>query len=342
MQFNEFNKIRQFFNAEVFLQDNFDIDVLINQLIVAKNINQKIKIIYGETYDKYGLTIDSLKYYFVLHIIKTLIEKAGIEVEAVLMIGDIASIRNDSVLEKENLLMQIDKNIELIRKIKEEFSLTFDIVKLSEYSLKNKTERKIEKLIGNYSQDIEIQELLKKTILKNKYSEELKSKFKYTFEEIAIISDFDFKIGPPREIYYDQISQKINNGKPFGIYLKPTFPLGLNYDFYINNPEIEQFGLTPYKAGSNKLQDFRIVLTKQTFSEIKQLIINSYVPQYIDLPNALNELLIILNLAEAVKHNNFEPISLYNPYKQLMKNQFEQKTKIYKLFKEQFYGYFKN
>ena len=31
--------------------------------IIEKFIRKKIKIIYGETYDEYGMTIDSLKYY---------------------------------------------------------------------------------------------------------------------------------------------------------------------------------------------------------------------------------------------------------------------------------------
>ena len=63
-----------------------------------------------------------------------------------------------------------------------------------------------------------------------------------------------------------------------GIYLKPTYPLGQNFLFYLQNPEIEKFGLTPYKAGSNKMQDFRIIYGKTTPEELENLLAKTEIP----------------------------------------------------------------
>ena len=41
-----------------------------------------------------------------------------------------------------------------------------------------------------------------------------------------------------------------------------AFQLVENYLFYLINPEIEKYGLTPYKAESNKLENNRIVIGK--------------------------------------------------------------------------------
>lgn len=120
-------------------------------------------------------------------------------------------------------------------------------------------------------------------------------------EEIAIISDYDLKLGPPREKYYDKVAQIYKNGNPLGIYVKPTYPLGLNYDYFINHPEIEEFGLTPYKAGSNKLQQNRFVLNNTSRSQLQRFIKTSFISKHPELPNPLKDLYDICQLSKAIR-----------------------------------------
>jgi len=60
------------------------------------------------------------------------------------------------------------------------------------------------------------------------------------------------------------------------MYLTPTQPLGQNFAFFLTHPEIEEYGITPYKAGSNKLQDFRIILGETPLRRAKELLETSF------------------------------------------------------------------
>ena len=50
------------------------------------------------------------------------------------------------------------------------------------------------RLIFNKSKDLKI--IAQKTILKNRQSQEEESGFAYTLEEVALIMDYDMKVGP--------------------------------------------------------------------------------------------------------------------------------------------------
>jgi hypothetical protein len=151
-----------------------------------------------------------------------------------------------------------------------------------------------------FNKSEELKEIARKTILQNRQSQEEKAGFEYVLEEVALIMGFDIKVGPPREIYYDQIAKKLGAGLN-GIYLRPTYPLGMNFDFFINHPEIEEFGLTPYKAGSNKMQNQRIIIDKTSAQSIRDLIKNSYIPRDVFLANPILDLACIVAMAEQVE-----------------------------------------
>lgn len=178
----------------------------------------------------------------------------------------------------------------------------------------------------------EIEDLLEKTILQNRLKQELELGFRYALEEIAIISDYDLKIGPPREQYYDKASQIYSKSKPLGLYVKPTYPLGLNYDYFINNPEIEEFGLAPYKAGSNKLQRNRFILNFTSREQLEQLIKMSFEPKYEDLPNPLKEMYTTYALSKSIC-NNTEIDVTFKDYSS---------GSLYKLLIDEFDEYFAN
>ena len=146
-----------------------------------------------------------------------------------------------------------------------------------------------------------VQQLFAKTVLKNKIAQEKLVGFQYAVEAVATSLQFDIKIGPPREQYYDKAAQIIgsetNLGNVYGIYLRPTYPLGENFSYFILNKEIEEFGITPYKAGSNKLQDNRIILGQTTQGQLESLVNTSYIPTNMYLANPVVDLYTIADLA---------------------------------------------
>ncbi len=263
-------------------------------LVVDKS--KPIRIIYGETYDEYGLTIDSLKYYLFLSLLHKTLEEMGITVESFVIIGDLHSIKNKIVKNKDGLLSDAKARLDQINKIKSKLKLKFKPVLMSNLFKETRYLDRLSTITKKFNDSDELKQIAKNTVLQNKQSQEEKTGFGYTLEEVALIMDFDIKIGPPREIYYDQLAQKLGSSLQ-GIYLRPTYPLGVNFDFYINNPEIEEFGLTPYKAGSNKMQDQRIILGKTSEQTIRDLINSSYIPQNIFLANPILDLACIVGMA---------------------------------------------
>ena len=59
----------------------------------------------------------------------------------------------------------------------------------------------------------------------------------YAFEEIATIIEYNIKVGPPRERFYDEparfIAGAIGNPPLSSVYLHPTFPLGVGPDLFL-------------------------------------------------------------------------------------------------------------
>jgi hypothetical protein len=302
----------------------FDVEEIIEK-IYSKKV---IRIIYGETYDRYGTTIDSLKYYLFLSLLRKILEEMGIKVESFMITGDLHSIKNKTVKNKEDLLLDAKIRLNQINKIKSKLGLKFksslmsDIFETIEFRDRLKTVTKI------FDKSGELKEMAKKTILRNRQSQEEKEGFGYTLEEVALIMNYDIKIGPPREIYYDQLAKKLGAGI-CGIYLRPTYPLGENFDYFINHPEIEEYGLTPYKAGSNKMQDKRIIIGKTSEQTIRELIETSYMPRDILLANPILDLASIITMSEQI-----EIEEMNGKIQELMNNREEMVNRLLKLIKE--------
>ena len=285
-----------------------NIKELLDFLQKIKKGNKPIRLMYGETYDSFGITIDSLKYYLFLSVLHRTLEQGGFIVESTILVADTASVLNSSVKNKDSLLQDGIKRLEKINKIIQIYSLKTRVVLMSEL-FKNIQVKNAIKEVSIYAQSSKIvQNLFEKTVLQNKISQERGMGYQYASEAVATALQFDIKIGPPREIYYDQsatiIGKDLNLGMVYGIYLKPTYPLGKDFSFFISNPEIEEFGITPYKAGSNKLQDFRIVLGSTSQEVTNNLIINSFISKDLTLANPVVDLYFIAELAKSSLERN--------------------------------------
>jgi hypothetical protein len=302
-------QIKQFLESGIFSSSENNFGALATKLEKLAESKDPIKIVYGETYDQFGLTLDSLKYYFVLHIFHELINENVSK--CTIIIGDIASLRNQNSLESENAIKdEIKNNITIINSIIKKFDLNIEPVLMSQIFTESSFETNLQSVTAQYQQSGDIKNLFEKTVLENRLKQEQETDFLYSREEVAIIMNYDIKVGPPREKYYDQVASKVKSSLSKsdlqGIYVSPTYPLGFNFDYFICNPEIEKYGVTPYKAGSNKLQDHRIILKDIKPDIIKNLIDNSFLPKDPILPNPLLDLYIIADLAKRVIDKDYD------------------------------------
>lgn len=253
-------------------------------LLVARSANRPLQIFYGETVDEFGMPVDSLKYYFFLSFLQKHLESIGILTEASVVIADVASLLNDSAREKQDAIAaSVKRRKKLLDKIITVYDLPITIRLMSDiFDSDDYEERRsqVDRVTKNPAVFAKIEPLLSKTVLVNRLAEERKKKFHYALDAIATGLLFNMKIGPPRERFYDEAGQIItkeiaDHGEGENlrcIYLQPTHPLGLNFAFFLTHPEIEEYGVTPYKAGSNKLQDYRIALGETPLSKANELI----------------------------------------------------------------------
>ncbi|MEK7577766.1 MAG: hypothetical protein AAB492_04090 [Patescibacteria group bacterium] len=251
-----------------------------------------VKILYGETYDLLGITIDSLKYYLFV----------GLFPDSTILIADTASAINQSSGDTQTIFDEGKKRLSHIQEIIQTYHLPIHVTLMSELFKEPHVQELIKQMQDVVIQSPKIQTMLQKTVLQNRIKQEDKSTYKYAVEAIATSLSFDLKVGPPRERFYDEAAQlvakELKRECYKSIYLTPTYPLGMDFLYFLQHPEIERFGLTPYKAGSNKLQDHRIILGKTSFERTQELIKISFMPKQTGLPDPVGDVENILRLAQ--------------------------------------------
>lgn len=249
-------------------------------------------ILYGETYDLLGITIDSLKYYLF----------SALSSDSTIVIADTASVINQSSGDTQTMLQEGTRRLGQVQEIIQTYNLPTHVTLMSELFRAPHVQELIQKVQNVVTASPKIQVMLKKTVLQNRIRQEDQTSYKYAAEAIATSFLFDVKIGPPREQFYDEaaqlIAKELKRECYKSIYLTPTYPLGMDFIYFLLHPEIEQFGLTPYKAGSNKLQDHRIILGKTSPERIRELIDSSFVPQHDGLPDPVGDIENIMQLAQ--------------------------------------------
>jgi hypothetical protein len=293
------------------------------------------RVLYGETYDKYGITIDSLKYYLFLEYLARIHDG---DTECIVVEGDLHSVINPSVIEKDLLLQEGVQRVGQINKI-------FEVLNLKHVKVKLMTElfgeEKIVSLVNKVSKIVrergDLQDLLIPTVLRNRVTQEKESGFRYAAEAIGLALNFDLKVGPPREENYDKIAQAIGQQfrrKYSSIYLRPSYSFTSDFSFYLTHPEIEEYGLTPYKAGSNKMQNLRIVLGRTSYEEIQELISTCYVPRDISYANPLVDLASIVVMSEQIRLDKIDVFDFGKQIKILVQNRDKLASKVVELLKE--------
>lgn len=315
--------------------------LLSERLVVQKTLGNFVtrggilRVLYGETYDKYGITIDSLKYYLFL---EYLARTVGEEVSCTVVEGDLHSVINPSVTEKGLLLLEGQSRVGQIHKIFENLHVKHVSVKLmSDLFREQIVIDLVSKVSTLVKERVDMQDRLIPTVLQNRVAQERESGFRYAGEAIGLALNFDLKVGPPREENYDKIAQII--GKEVGgsynaIYLRASYPLTSDFSFYLTHPEIEEYGLTPYKAGSNKMQNLRIMLHRTSDEEIRKLISTCYVPRDIHNANPLVDLANIVAMSEQIRQDNIDVLELVKQIRMLVQDRQKLTGKVVTLLRE--------
>jgi len=259
-------------------------------------------------------------------------------IECIVAEGDLHSVINPSVTEKNYLLQVGKERVGQIGRIFERLGIVHVNVNLMSESFGEKMiidmVSKVSKLV---KESTDLQNLLIPTVLKNRVAQERESGFRYAAEAIGLALNFDLKVGPPREENYDKVAQII--GKEVAeeykaIYLRPSYPFTKDFSFYLTHPEVEEYGLTPYKAGSNKLQDQRIVIGVTSEEMIGDLIASAYVPQDIVYANPLVDLASMVAMNEQIRQDRIDVFELGKRIRILIQDREQLTIKILELLRE--------
>ncbi len=302
---------------------------------LADRLGDGARILYGETYDALGITIDSVKYYLFLEYLARVAAK---NVQCTVVEGDLHSVINPSVVEKESLLLEGQRRVEQIRKILEKLQVKHVSVKLMSDLFREKEVIELVSKVSKLVKDrIDLQDQLIPTVLQNRIAQEKASGFRYSAEAIGLALTFDLKVGPPREKNYDTVAQNIGQemSKSYSaIYLRPSYPFTSDFSFYLTHPEIEEYGLTPYKAGSNKLQDLRIMIGRTSEEEIGELITTCYAPRETRYANPLMDLASIVAMRDQIRQDKIEASELGKQIQVLVQNRGILRDKVLVLLRE--------
>jgi hypothetical protein len=291
----------------------------------ASALSSPIRLFYGETYDVYGDTVDSMKYYFFVSMLSKSLNKEGYRTDPRILVADVAACRNVSKDLNDEYIELGDKRARFIHKVSDIYNLGLNVIKMGDYLFTPEFQAHLEGIAELCRGNEEIMRKIERTVPESKVEIERKKGFAYSLDEIATIVDLDIKVGPPREDLYDDVARTIGGirggKKLMSLFLTPTFPLGKSWAYFFANEGIEDHGITAYKAGSKQLQGNRIIVGKTSSHDAEKLIDNSFVPSSLELPHPVLDIGIIAEMARI----NLEGGD-FNLYQRVQERQLDEKT----------------
>jgi len=274
-----------------------------------------VALLYGETYDTLGNTIDSLKYYlFIGRLAAVIASQYGCSVQPNILVADIAACRNFAEDMHEHLMAVGQDRCAFAKLVSSLYGMNLNVILMSEFlhttSFQDRLEKVSQLCLGNN----ELEKWLEQTVPESKVETERAKGFQYALEEITTIIEMDIKVGPPREIFYDEptrmLSQLLGYDPLLPVYLTPTYPLGVQFDYFLMNLEVEKYGVTAYKAGSKGMQNHRIIIGKTSPRDAAKLLQESFLPTNPQLPNPVLDIALIAEMARQGLDGRVAPIDL--------------------------------
>lgn len=284
----------------------------------CKAAGRPMTVIYGETFDEGGNTIDSLKYYlFLSEFAKVVKVEFGIDVKATVLIADLGVYRN-APEEKEKMRVHAENRRAFAQKVKDTYHCDFDVVLMTDFVATLEFSAKLEKMRKLVFSNKALLDMIAKTVPEDRLEKERERGFSYSLDELTTILGLDVKVGPPREKLYDRMSdaliQHFDEKPLLCVYLYPTYPLGMQFGNYMSSQIIKTYGLTPYKVGSSGMSKNRVVVGITKPEELRQLITDSQLAASTQKPNPVLDIAITAQLAKQHLEGSFGAIQLYDDF----------------------------
>jgi len=252
---------------------------------IMRSTKSSLKIMMGQTYDKTGgQPIELLAYSLFIMNLEDLLKQEGIETASKILIADHFLTEINREMTEEDAKYHGYMRRDFLSKINQLYCGTISFEFSSSVKETDDYQLALLMLKDKFKNDSKFANLIKETVPKDK--RHLPNVFQYPLEELTSIVSLgtDIKIGPPYELYYDNIAreyaQKLGLKKYVAMHLTKSLPLG--------NPPVRLSelpdGVLPYRFGSKGLEDYRIDLGNLDFKKVEKLI------------NATNNPLILINL----------------------------------------------
>ena len=289
-------------NSSVMVKTRLPQDIDLCEELTRRSAVHPISIVYGETYDQFGPTFDSLKYYCWLSLFRRSISAhLGVEAKAEVLIADVATTRNEVEISDELLesgLRHQRDTEELVRRM----NLEIGVILQSSFFGDPAFLKRLDLVKNTVAHDAVAMSSVRNTVADKYRADEEAKGWTYALEEIASILPFDVKVGPPREQYYDDpariVAADVGIDALVSILLTPTLPLGLPMSTFLKDPDLAISGVTPYKAGSKGLRMNRILLGPEMGTRAKTLLESTPVLRKTGVANPILELAGVCDLIE--------------------------------------------
>jgi len=280
--------------------------------------NRKITILYGETYDEFGNTIDSMKYYLFLANLVDVLKSRGFETDARVLVADTAAVRNADDSKKEKVLQLGKQRGEFVERVRQIYNCNFRVQYMSEFIESEDFKKTFRQVKEICFANEDLKKMVRDSVPPDRLHKSEQNEYQYSLEEISTITGLDIKVGPPRERLYDGIAnivaERLGKQKLLPIYLTMSQPLGLQFDFFILNKDLEEYGLTPYKADSKGLLANRILPGKTTPEYARKIIQESFISNNPELPNPVLDMAMIAEMARQRLEGNIKPITFHSQF----------------------------
>jgi len=261
-----------------------------------------LRMMYGETYDRFGPTFDALKYYSWLGLASQLLAAEGVPAAAEVVIADTATTRNASADEAEKLLRDGAAHAARMNQVCTDLGLPVSVILMSSFIDEPPFQERLEEVRKTFAASEVAAESIRQTVPERYRAEEEAKGWVYALEEVATIAPYDIKVGPPRERFYDDparvVAGEVGWNPLCSVWLRPALPLGLPPSTFVRDRDLGTFGVTPYKAGSLGLQANRVLLDQQMVKSAQELL-TATVP--IPKPGVPNPMLEFANTCELIR-----------------------------------------
>lgn len=260
---------------------------------IATYDRDEATVMTGMTFDEYGEPFDYMKQVLTSFDIAETLEGRGVDADVKLLVADnfVEMNQGEDGLSDEEVGRYADQRAAYLEAVADVYSGDYPVDVQMTSELKDEEFRHdVEALGERVEQDQNFAELLMGAVPDEAVDPEAtpRENTGYTREEIVTImaTDTDIKVGPKREKKYDLPTQlddvrQLRDVEPLtGVYVTNTYPVAMEEaqeqldesDWH----EVQEFGVTPYKAGSKGLdpQQHRILLTDEK-EEIREKLSNT-------------------------------------------------------------------